>query len=322
MSCAVRNACHIRQGCLLLQSHLKQLTAKPVAPWLMLVSLVDAPSSLGKLCFDCMPHAVSCYIHIHNTPIVSACMTPSRQLVRTRPTATGLMNAAWAQQGLTVTCSLADCNVEPVVPVRSVISQLRDRYQSQLATLMSLPMTHVVFDGLMHQPAPDQAYVPYQFTSTEQIGPRQMWFRFHTVNHSVLGQVQRLSTSAWAAALSAEVALIKSQVLLGEAIIVLDNIVADYVFGPYGSQGRPRGRLSITHIDSMATSHELQQDCLDRWKRITMLWARHDWTVSDIKTVGSALRDIRFQPAHRPDDVSDVSAVTIASYVPVCCHHL
>ncbi len=186
----------------------------------------------------------------------------------------------------------------------------------------------------MLEPAPNQAYVPYQFTSNEQIGPRRMWFRFHTVSHSVLNQVRQLSTSASdlqqevtelrieAAALSEQLALIKSQVLLGEAIIVLDNIVADYVFGPYGSQGRPRGRLSITHIDDMEMSHELGHECLDRWKRITILWARHHWTVSDVKTVGWTLRDIRFQPAHRPDDISDVSAVTIASYVPACCHHL
>ncbi len=50
----------------------------------------------------------------------------------------GLWNAVWGQQGLTVTCSLEDCNVARVVPVRSVISELRDRYQIQLATLLSV----------------------------------------------------------------------------------------------------------------------------------------------------------------------------------------
>lgn len=215
----------------------------------------------------------------------------------------------------------------PVVAVRSVISALRDRYQTQLATLLSVPITHVIFDGLLQEPAPNQAHVPYQFTANEQIGPRNMCFRFHTVNHSVLDQVRGLQQEVRelrieAAVLSEQLALIKSQVLLGEAIIVLDNIVADYVFGPYGSQGRPRGWLSITHIDDMEMSHELQHECLDRWKCITMLWARHHWTVNDVKVIGWTLRDIRFQPAHWPDDISNVSAATIASYVPICCHQL
>ncbi|DBA81644.1 TPA: hypothetical protein ACH3X1_007399 [Trebouxia sp. C0004] len=94
----------------------------------------------------------------------------------------------------------------------------------------------------MREPAPNQAHVPYQFTANEQIGPRNMCFRFHTVNHSVLDQVRGLQQEVRelrieAAVLSEQLALIKSQVLLGEAIIVLDNIVADYVFGPYYDMG-------------------------------------------------------------------------------------
>lgn len=192
----------------------------------------------------------------------------------------------------------------PVVAVRSVISELRDRYQSQLATLLLVPITHVIFDGLMQEPAPNQAYVPYQFTANEQIGPRNMWFRFHIANHSVLDQVGHLQQEVRelrieAAALSEQLALIKSQVLLGEAIIVLDNIVADYVFGPYGSQGRPRGPLSITHIDDMEMSHELEHECLDRWKRITMVWARHHWIVNDVKSVGPFETSVSSQPIGR-----------------------
>jgi len=222
-----------------------------------------------------------------------------------------------------VTCRLAESNVARTVPAQSVISELRDRYQSQLAALLSIPVNKVIFDGAMTEPAPNQPYVPYEFTSSERVGEKRMWFRFHTVDHSVLDLVIRLSSQAAhlqqelsglhvvAAALTEEVELIKAQVLLGEAIIILDNIVADYVFGPYGCQGRPRGRISISHIADMELYHELTPECLSRWRRIASLWDRHRWTVSDVRNVGQTLQDIRYQPAHLPNDARNVSAVSV-----------
>lgn len=58
------------------------------------------------------------------------------------------------------------------------------------------------------------------------------------------------------AELTAENTAMLQHILVGEARRTLDNIVVDYVFGPYGSRGRPRARMSISHIHDMELLHE------------------------------------------------------------------
>ena len=196
------------------------------------------------------------------------------------------------------------------------MSELVGRYIAVFADILASPQHCIRFDaaGVELQ---NGVFQPVQVGPTDRVGPRNLVFSY-AVTASPCNPLQQLVDMQ---VLVGRLELHIWSILVGEVIILTDDIAADHVFGPYNSPGRPAGRLSITHINWLYRRNDpvMTPDCKTRWRQFVKVWDQAGWPINDVITVGKNFRDLRYEKAHLPEECKRVSADQLLSYVPRCC---
>ena len=101
------------------------------------------------------------------------------------------------------------------------------------------------------------------------------------------------------------------EVLLGILVSVVDEVASNFVFGPYGTAGRPKGVLDISLIHEMASSYRYKLDpaCQHRWCMFVQQWQDAGWAASSLIEFADALRPLQYRPWDDEDDAY-VDAIT------------
>lgn len=73
---------------------------------------------------------------------------------------------------------------------------------------------------------------------------------------------------------------------LGLLVTLVDRVAGDYVFGPSGSDGRPKVAFDMSLMHSLDICNLLTPACQSRWQNFMKVWhqAGWDWARLDVLT--------------------------------------
>lgn len=83
--------------------------------------------------------------------------------------------------------------------------------------------------------------------------------------------------------------------LLGILVSVVDEVASNFVFGPYGSSGRPRGVMDISIIHILAATKRLSSACQNRWLKFLQQWQNAGWNADSLLEFAGTLRPLQYK---------------------------
>lgn len=85
--------------------------------------------------------------------------------------------------------------------------------------------------------------------------------------------------------------------LLGVLVSVVDEVASNFVFGPYGTAGRPKGVMDISIMHSLLSARPSGSACNNRWLR---QWQNAGWDVDSLLDFANTIRPLQYR-----DDLDD-----------------
>lgn len=82
--------------------------------------------------------------------------------------------------------------------------------------------------------------------------------------------------------------------LLGLLVSVVDEVASNFVYGPCGTTGRPKGVMDITIIESLAASKLLSSACHNRWLKFLQQWQTAGWSVDELLEFAGTMRPLQY----------------------------
>ena len=88
--------------------------------------------------------------------------------------------------------------------------------------------------------------------------------------------------------------------LLGVLVSVVDEVASNFVFGPYGTAGRPKGVLDISIMHSLLSARPSGSACKERWLIFLQQWKNAGWDVDSLIDFADTVRPLQYR-----DDLDD-----------------
>ncbi len=83
--------------------------------------------------------------------------------------------------------------------------------------------------------------------------------------------------------------------LLGILVTVVDEVASDFVFGSYGTAGRPKGVMDVSLIHSLDRAKQLTSPCQSRWLIFLQRWQAAGWDVTSLVEFAYTLRPLQYR---------------------------
>lgn len=103
--------------------------------------------------------------------------------------------------------------------------------------------------------------------------------------------------------------------LLGVLVTVVDKVASDFVFGPYGTPGKPRGLMTISIIDQLDSAKLLSAVCQENWLAFLLLWQNAGWNPDSLVDFVDRLRPLTYWNDLDEDFIQSVTSEYLHKYI-------
>ena len=86
-----------------------------------------------------------------------------------------------------------------------------------------------------------------------------------------------------------------TEYLLGILVSVVDEVASNFVYGPYGTAGRPIGVLDISIIHNVVAAKRLPPACLSRWLKFLQQWQNAGWSEDSLLGFADIIRRLQYR---------------------------
>lgn len=107
--------------------------------------------------------------------------------------------------------------------------------------------------------------------------------------------------------------------LLGMLVAVVDDAASDFVYGPFGTPGRPDGVIDVSLLSSMASGHLLSADGHKRWMQFLHVWKNAGWSLQNLLQVTDELRPLQYGSDLEMADLASVQEAQLKSCLAKYC---
>lgn len=95
--------------------------------------------------------------------------------------------------------------------------------------------------------------------------------------------------------------------MLGVLVSVVDEVASNFVYGPYGTAGRPKGVLDISIIHNVAAAKRLPPACLSRWLKFLQQWQNAGWSEDSLLGFAEVIRRLQYTDDFVNADIAGVT---------------
>lgn len=103
--------------------------------------------------------------------------------------------------------------------------------------------------------------------------------------------------------------------LLGILATVVDKVASDFVFGPFGTPGRPRGLMTISIIHQLDSAKLLSAICQENWLAYLLLWQNAGWNPESLIDFVDRLRPLTYRNDLDEDFIQSVTSEYLHKYI-------
>ncbi len=96
--------------------------------------------------------------------------------------------------------------------------------------------------------------------------------------------------------------------LLGVMASLLDDVASHFVFGAFGTPGRPKGCITLDVICRMDDDNHLNKSQRHRWLQFLQIWQNAGWGCSDVILLAEELRPLQYYHPHSQAQLATIDA--------------
>ncbi len=102
---------------------------------------------------------------------------------------------------------------------------------------------------------------------------------------------------------------------LGVLVTVVDDVASDFVYGPDGTVGRPRGLMTLSTIDELHHCKLLSSVCKERWLAFLQIWQNAGWSRTSLVDFVTSLRPVQYRNDLDEDFICSVTRDYLHGYI-------